>query len=167
MRRYESYSMPISFRTRDCSTSRVSPGDQLERAMGNGSMLHCDTIIANMWRAFLLIACAAAASAQPAPTRRIPLTGCKAAGGRAEALCGTYEVFENRAAQTGRKIKLNLMVVPAANATPEPDPVFLLAGGPGEGAVQTFQGMALQFRQKRDVVLVDQRGAGQSNRLTC
>jgi pimeloyl-ACP methyl ester carboxylesterase len=127
-------------------------------------------MIAYMWRnrflaAFFLLAVPAAA--QSSRTWRIPLTPCKAAGGRAEAVCGSYEVFENRAARAGRKIKLNLMVVPAQDAKPEPDPVFLLAGGPGEGAVQTFQAVALQFRQKRDVVLVDQRGAGESNRLTC
>src|SRR5579862_6424172 len=123
-----------------------------------------------MQRLFALLGCvsmAVSAAAQSARTWPIPLTSCKAAGGRAEAMCGGYEVFENRAARSGRKIKLNLMVIPAADPKPEPDPVFLLAGGPGEGAVQTFQAMALQFRQKRDVVLVDQRGAGQSNLLTC
>lgn len=82
-------------------------------------------------------------------------------------MCGSYQVFENRAAHSGRKIKLNLMVMPALDTTPQPDPLFMLAGGPGEGAVQAFPGLAMQFRQKRDVVLVDQRGAGGSNRLTC
>ncbi|SPE37907.1 Hydrolase, alpha/beta hydrolase fold protein [Candidatus Sulfopaludibacter sp. SbA3] len=102
-----------------------------------------------------------------AQTVHVPLTACKAAGGRAEALCGKYEVFENRATKSGRQIKLNLMVLRAVDAKPEPDPVFLLAGGPGQAAVQTFQGLALQYRQKRDVVLVDQRGAGESNPLRC
>src|SRR5450432_2382094 len=38
MRRYESYSTPISRRNRSCSTSRVSPGDQEFLAIGNESM---------------------------------------------------------------------------------------------------------------------------------
>ena len=82
-------------------------------------------------------------------------------------MCGSYEVPENRAKPGGRKIKLNLMVVPAVEPATPPAAMFLLAGGPGEGAVADMQGLALQFRQKRDVVLVDQRGAGESNRLTC
>lgn len=107
------------------------------------------------------------AAAQSTRTWRIPLSTCKVMGGPAEAMCGSYEVFEDRAAQSGRKIKLNLLVMPAADATPQPDPLFLLAGGPGEAAVQAYPALAMQYRQKRDVVLVDQRGAGGSNRLTC
>ena len=99
-------------------------------------------------------------AAQSPRTWRLPLTACKAMGGRAEGMCGSYEVFENRAAQSGRKIKLNLMVMPALDAAFQPDATFLLAGGPGEAAVQSFPALAMQFRQKRDVVLIDQRGAG-------
>src|SRR5579863_4142390 len=118
---------------------------------------------------FLIVWCPLAmpAAAQSPRTWRVPLAACKAMGGRAEAMCGSYEVFEDRAAGSGRKIKLNLMVMPALDPKPAPDALFLLAGGPGEGAVQSFPAMAMQYRQKRDVVLVDQRGAGGSNRLTC
>ena len=73
---------------------------------------------------------------------RIPLTACKAMGGRAEAMCGSYEVFQNRGARGGRKMKLNLMVFPAQDAAPLPDPVVLPAGGQGVGAVQTFAACA-------------------------
>lgn len=83
------------------------------------------------------------------------------------AMCGSYEVFEDRAAHSGRKITLNLMVIPAMADKPEADPVFLLAGGPGDSAVQSLPWLGQEFRQKRDVVLIDQRGAGGSNPLTC
>lgn len=86
------------------------------------------------------------------------------------AKCGEYEVFEDRAAGSGRKIKLNLAVIPAVSRTPAADPVFYLAGGPGEAATQSFlsvYGALNQVNQKRDLVLVDQRGTGGSNPLNC
>lgn len=82
-------------------------------------------------------------------------------------MCGSYEVFEDRAARAGRKIKLNLMVLPANAEKPEPDPVFLIHGGPGISAVHDFPDFGQLFRKNRDVVIIDQRGAGGSNRLTC
>ena len=108
-------------------------------------------------------------SGTTAPPRAwgIPLSACEAVAGREKAMCGSYEVFEDRAARSGRKIKLNLMVLPAAADKPEPDPVFLIDGGPGGSAVQDYRGFGQVFRQKRDVILIDQRGAGSSNRLVC
>jgi pimeloyl-ACP methyl ester carboxylesterase len=119
-----------------------------------------------MRRAFYLLITLSAA-AQPLREWRIPLSPCKTAGGRGEAMCGAYEVFENRAAHSGRRIKLNLMVVPASDPHPLPDAFFPIAGGPGQAAVNTLQGLAAQLHQKRDVVLVDQRGSGGSNPLKC
>jgi pimeloyl-ACP methyl ester carboxylesterase len=118
-------------------------------------------------RLILYFLAVSAAACQTSRTWPIPLTPCKAAGGRSEGFCGTYEVFENRASRSGRKIKLNLMVLPTHAAKPQPDPVFLLAGGPGESAVQAFPGLEQQLSPDRDAVLVDQRGAGASNRLAC
>ena len=88
----------------------------------------------------------------------------------AEALCGTYEVFENRAARAGRKIPLHLVVLPAAGPDRLPDPFVYFAGGPGEPSVPwgffwTHQLAGL--RSKRDVLLIDLRGTGRSGELTC
>src|SRR5690606_10250763 len=50
------------------------------------------------------------------------------------------------------------------------DPVFYLAGGPGQSAVDTYPGLDPVFREvrkRRDVILVDQRGTGKSNLLSC
>jgi pimeloyl-ACP methyl ester carboxylesterase len=111
----------------------------------------------------------AAPTGTAAPPRvwGIPLSPCEAAGGREKAMCGSYEVFEDRPARSGRKLKLNLMVLQATADKPEPDPVFIIAGGPGGSAVQDEAGFGHFFRQNRDVVLLDQRGAGSSNRLAC
>ena len=87
----------------------------------------------------------------------------------AESLCGTISVFEDRAARTGRKINLNIMLLPAV-ATAKPDPIFFLAGGPGQSAVDSGPFLFYQLhklRNERDIILVDQRGTGKSNSLAC
>ena len=61
-------------------------------------------------------------------------------------------------------------LVPALNLQPEQDPVVPLAGGPGQGAVQFYSAYAHAFepvRRNRDILLVDQRGTGQSSRMDC
>src|SRR5690606_33412227 len=54
----------------------------------------------------------------------------------ADAKCGTWTVEENRAEPNGRRIELSIFVAPATSRTPAKDPVFLLAGGPGQGAAE-------------------------------
>ena len=88
-------------------------------------------------------------------------------GPRAE--CGQLSVLENRADPEGRRIDLNVVVLRAAEKSGK-EPVFLLAGGPGQGATD-LAGLALgpfaPLLENRDFVLVDQRGTGQSNPLFC
>lgn len=87
------------------------------------------------------------------------------------ARCGKYEVFEDRAARSGRKITLNVMVLPATGDRSAPDPLFFLAGGPGQSAVAIATAGGKKFmsevRRERDIVLVDQRGTGGSHPLNC
>jgi pimeloyl-ACP methyl ester carboxylesterase len=106
---------------------------------------------------------------KPRTMGKVALTPCRTEDGNTEGLCGKYEVFENREAKSGRKIALNIMVLPATSAKPEADPFFPLAGGPGQGATEAFPmaGYVTKVRQHRDVVLVDQRGTGGSNPLPC
>ncbi len=87
-----------------------------------------------------------------------------------EALCGSISVFEDRESRSGRKINLNVMVLPATTRGLSPDPIFFLAGGPGQSAVDTgpyLFSRLYKLRRERDVVLVDQRGTGESNSLAC
>jgi len=101
---------------------------------------------------------------------RRPLQPCRLTGVEGEARCGTYEVYEDRTTRSGRKIALNIVVLPAEGAPPAPDPLFILVGGPGQAATESAAGFARQFatlRRTRDLVLVDQRGTGQSNKLPC
>ena len=87
-----------------------------------------------------------------------------------ESLCGTISVYEDRVSNTGRKIDLNIMLIPATSSVVKPDPIFFLAGGPGQAAVEVgpvlFSRLS-KLRRERDVVLVDQRGTGLSNSLAC
>ena len=85
------------------------------------------------------------------------------------ALCGTYDVVENRATP-GRRISLNVIVLRATGSKPQPDPFLPLSGGPGQAATP-LAGMFAQLlddvRRERDIVLVDVRGTGKSNPLYC
>ncbi|MGH8425193.1 MAG: hypothetical protein ACRER3_22995, partial [Pseudomonas fluorescens] len=54
------------------------------------------------------------------------------------AECGRLEVPENPAAPQGRKISLYVARVRAINRRKAPDPLFLLAGGPGMGATTMY-----------------------------
>ena len=88
-----------------------------------------------------------------------------------EAQCTTLQVAENPAEPNGRKIGLKIAwVAPENEADALPDPIFMLAGGPGQSALQTYPGMDPAFkeaRKRRHVILVDQRGTGGSNLLNC
>ena len=86
------------------------------------------------------------------------------------ARCGWLEVAENRAVASGRRIALRVIVSPAIAKTPAADPVFFLAGGPGQGAAALAEigGDFLDFlRQERMLVFMDQRGTGASHPLAC
>jgi pimeloyl-ACP methyl ester carboxylesterase len=86
------------------------------------------------------------------------------------AECGSFEVPENPDAPQGRKIQLFVARVPAISLNKAPDPLFLIAGGPGTSAVDLYTSSAGPFdrvRRDRDILLVDQRGTGKSHRLDC
>lgn len=86
------------------------------------------------------------------------------------ARCGSLEVPENPDAPAGRKIRLKIAVVPALNQSGPRDPLFVIAGGPGQGSADYYVSLAgafTQIQRSRDIVLVDQRGTGGSNPLDC
>ncbi|UCE84753.1 MAG: alpha/beta fold hydrolase, partial [Deltaproteobacteria bacterium] len=70
----------------------------------------------------------------------------------------------------GRRLDLFVGVVPAVAGQPEPDPLVLLAGGPGQAATESFVTLPQAFTRigrRRDIVLLDQRGTGRSHPLDC
>jgi len=89
---------------------------------------------------------------------------------RLPARCGTLTVYEDRAALSGRQIALYVAVIPAISRNPAPDPLFFITGGPGGAATQDYLLVRSAFQrinEDRDIVLVDQRGTGQSHPLGC
>ena len=86
------------------------------------------------------------------------------------AECTTLEVPENWETGSGRQIKLAVALIPSRSPKPQNDPVFMLAGGPGQSARESWRGVAGAFRAilaNRHVILLDQRGTGASHRFDC
>jgi pimeloyl-ACP methyl ester carboxylesterase len=98
------------------------------------------------------------------------LAPCEIRGIKGTGQCGKYEVFEDRVTKSGRRISVNVVVLPATGSTRESDPFVYIAGGPGSSAVEDASYIAEEFaqlRDKRDLLFVDQRGTGESNPLNC
>lgn len=121
----------------------------------------------------------ATATAAPAPAvaplkyGQITFTPCalNAVGAMeaVEAQCATVTVPENHAAPNGRQIELALAWIPAEGEA-EPDPLVMIAGGPGQSALQSYPLVHAAFadaRRNRHVLLLDARGTGGSHALRC
>jgi pimeloyl-ACP methyl ester carboxylesterase len=79
-------------------------------------------------------------------------------------------VPENPSAPGGRLIELFVARVRAVNLHKQPDPLFVLAGGPGQAATTFYTeaaGPLARIHRDRDIILIDQRGTGRSNGLYC
>ena len=111
--------------------------------------------------------------AEPHPSAAIALSPCHLTGTNAQvvdAMCGALTVPENRASPGGRTLDLAIAVVKATGRRAAPDPLFLLAGGPGQSALDVYPAIAGSFARvnlTHDIVLVDQRGTGRSGELAC
>lgn len=89
---------------------------------------------------------------------------------RVAAECGSHTVPEDRSVADGRVIELAVAVLPATTRSRVEDPLVFITGGPGQSALESFvtaRGAFMRINRSRDIVLVDQRGTGRSNRLAC
>ncbi len=109
-----------------------------------------------------------------AETRVQPLTECRLDRGArmptVKARCTKLAVPENPESVDGAEIELSLAVVPSLNIKPLADPLVLISGGPGQSVIDFYLGYRYAFepiRRNRDIILVDQRGTGESNALRC
>lgn len=114
------------------------------------------------------------AVAAPAVAAPLELAPCElaAAEGRIEvaAQCGALSVPVDWDASAGGRLDLAVAVVSSLAKQPLPDPLVVVAGGPGQAATEFFATSRGAFRQilsERDVLLVDQRGTGTSAPLNC
>ena len=96
--------------------------------------------------------------------------GAQDSSQRQQALCTTLLVPEDRQHADGKKIGLRVAWLRARASNPKPDALFFIAGGPGQASTEAFleeSGAFERIRSEHDIVLVDQRGTGGSNRLDC
>jgi pimeloyl-ACP methyl ester carboxylesterase len=117
--------------------------------------------------AFVLVAGAAGQVGHALP---VALQSCSVPGVDRSARCGAIEVLENPDQPGSRKLEIHFVVIRATNGHARPDPIVPLLGGPGEAATEAGQ-MVVQrlapMLNDRDLLLVDQRGTGQSGPLRC
>jgi len=98
------------------------------------------------------------------------LTGCRVPGIRNSVSCGVVQRALDPARPDGPKIDIHYVLAPAMARRKLPDPVFVLAGGPGQSATQiapTMLALLNRLNNRRDIVFVDQRGTGRSAPLEC
>jgi pimeloyl-ACP methyl ester carboxylesterase len=150
-------------------------------------MAFCDRAIACAAAAWLVAALytppqarawSAIGSAAPQELRlgRLTLRPCQI-GGRTQdglptvsAYCSAFSVPEDWRQQRGRHISLKVAVISADAASPDPDMVAFLDGGPGGAATDDYPAIAPALgalRARHAILLIDQRGTGGSNALTC
>jgi pimeloyl-ACP methyl ester carboxylesterase len=117
----------------------------------------------------LLVALVAGCGSTHAPQRTIKLADCHLPKLAQTVQCASLEVPEKRGDPHSRKITLAIAILPANTLSPRPDPLFVLAGGPGQAAssIADFAATLGDVRTTRDIVLVDQRGTGRSSPLDC
>ncbi|OOG49489.1 alpha/beta hydrolase [Rhodanobacter sp. C01] len=104
----------------------------------------------------------------------VTLTACQLgqpnSGLSTTAWCADFPVPENRDDPHGRTIKLKLALLRSRAQVASKDMLVFLAGGPGQAATDSASAVATMLdplRAHRDVLLLDQRGTGGSNALTC
>ena len=117
-----------------------------------------------------LLAAALAAWPLQAAESRPGLAPCRLQGVEHEAWCGSVRRPLDPAAPHGPQIDVHFAVLPALARNRKPDPVFFFAGGPGQSAVELAGNVARllgRLSNRRDIVLIDQRGTGRSAPLPC
>src|SRR5687768_2505020 len=124
-------------------------------------------------QAILIFSCSPA-STPTTDQPGLPLTDCvllsPGVDVQVDAKCGSLAVSEDPSNPQSRQILLHIAVVEAIKRSPEPNPLFILAGGPGQSVTEVFPAISsslFRIHENRDIVLVDQRGTGKSNPLRC
>lgn len=104
----------------------------------------------------------------------IELSDCRLSAGpgypRIAARCGRLTRPLDPDDANSESIDLAVAVVPALSLEPAGDPFVPIAGGPGQSTLEFYAGWAQAFervRLKRDIVLLDQRGTGDSAPMVC
>jgi pimeloyl-ACP methyl ester carboxylesterase len=95
---------------------------------------------------------------------------CHIKGFETPVRCVTVDVPRDYDQPVAGALKITVVIIPASTGRPAPDPVVVLAGGPGQAASMLAGPLApliSEARKSRDVVLFDLRGIGLSEPLNC
>lgn len=107
------------------------------------------------------------------PGRAAPITParpCHLPGAEETLRCVKVPVALDYASPAGAKLALHVTVAPAFRESARADPLFVLAGGPGQAGSDVLTLLSNTFRRTRatrDIVFIDQRGTGLSGKLDC
>ncbi|WP_057830288.1 alpha/beta hydrolase [Colwellia sp. TT2012] len=122
------------------------------------------------WSKILALGLLSITSSTWANDYKLTLENCHLGEIRSQVKCGKLQVPENYQKPQGRQISVNFSILPAINNSEDKIPLMFLAGGPGQGAVELSANVFRDFneiRKSRDIILVDQRGTGESSPLQC
>jgi len=99
-----------------------------------------------------------------------PGRACHLRGSEEALRCHEISVPLDPQHKDAGQLTLHVSVAPAFRPVPNSDPVFVLAGGPGEAGsdvVVLVDSVFRRMRATRDIVFIDQRGTGLSGKLRC
>ncbi|MCR9279590.1 MAG: alpha/beta hydrolase [Pseudomonadaceae bacterium] len=123
--------------------------------------------------ATVALAFASAQTYAETPTPAIEFSDCDVTGsggaGLIRAECGILKVAENPE-QPQQTIDLHVVRVKALAAQAKEDALTVINGGPGGSSIDMYVDLGRAFdsvRRSRDIIIVDQRGTGRSNKLVC
>ena len=121
--------------------------------------------------ALLFAGSAPAAGAPEAPgSSKIAARTCHLPGAEESLRCLTIPVPLDYARSATKDLKIHVTVAPAFREGARGDPLFVLAGGPGQAGSEVIMLLSTAFkrvRATRDIVFIDQRGTGLSGKLDC
>ena len=95
---------------------------------------------------------------------------CHLPGMRDAVQCGSLTRPLNPQDPGGKQVQIQFAVMPSKAREKHQDPIYFLAGGPGQSAmdlIPAMQGAMSRLNNRRDLVFVDQRGTGKSAPLEC
>jgi len=84
--------------------------------------------------------------------------------------CGSLTVPLHHDQPDGGSLEMAFYRLPAHSATPAPDPIVVIPGGPGQsgGSIVSMTAQLLDATNvDRDIIVIDPRGTGQSGKLAC
>lgn len=123
-----------------------------------------------LWKKIITLALLLTSTTALASDNQLIIENCHLGEIRAQVKCGKLDVPENYLKPDGEQISINFAVLPAIDNSEYKTPLMFLAGGPGQAAVELATALNRIFkevRKTRDIILIDQRGTGESSALSC